>query len=284
MTEDPHQHPRVAEMRAILGREDLTDSQREVLARTLEAAEMELANETPVSVWAGALLELVSLFDASEDGPVNRAEPRFIVSWGWWVGINRQASAILALHNAGKGHDAAPIARALMECAYGMALVADASTTQLESLEHKTNQTLELMLTDASRGTFDLEPYEEFHEAFRIETADVGDWPLSFQGVVDRLGVFGDVYPPYRLLSLVSHGSLFQAINYLRLAEHSRIVRDPGLDLDSLAVSTAVEGVCLAGLAYQSISPGRLSYAERIQEISALMDLTLPTRAEGEDS
>jgi hypothetical protein len=211
--------------------------------------------------WANQLVQLFDDFEFS--GEITGSTVRFALVWAWWVTVNRQATAILCLYDAGLGADTAPLVRSMIEhCLWSVELARDEGPL-LATILRAANEHQKNMIKDAIGGL--LEVPAEVLKLVGTSTPISGEGsPLkSFLAVCRDLGVSDTIGVVWRLLSSLSHPTSLSGYFLTQLGTGGvKITKTPalpGVDPDGLgqqAVALTVECLLWAGLAIDRLMAG----------------------------
>ncbi|MCK2238966.1 MULTISPECIES: DUF5677 domain-containing protein [unclassified Crossiella] len=143
-------------------------------------------------------------------------EQMFTELFGWWAWINNNSKLVLLAHDNGRGHEAAPNVRSILEHAVFMQWVLDDEDAARAAISAKADDNQRKLFDDAQAQNWTIPD-----DISRAEP--VPQTMLSFAALCARYGA-KDSYIAYRMLSAHVHPSAKGTEAYLDL-ETTRVLR-----------------------------------------------------------
>lgn len=175
---------------------------------------------------AGVLIaEADQIASADQGVDVDRQHAvEFPTLFGWWRHINRTATALRTLVDAGHTIETTPLVRAILEHTYSMIWLADVGAAGIAVVEDSTWENRKKLIENLERANWKLP--DGVSVGSRPSTipapgTPAADWHSKIKGEFDSFDqmdtAFGnaDMYPVYRNLCDYTHASAWTAFGYL---------------------------------------------------------------------
>lgn len=227
---------------------------------------------------------LRSLFDGYT--PPADLDQRLSIANGWWTIVNRQASAVAALHSAGMESESIPIARSLFEHAMALTVLSKDQSNLASGVVTSTFGDFRAALDSISavpQGEYapaDLDRFRKISAAMQSEMSveSEDEWPRRFSVHVSRLGVKDVTYPYYQGLCTFSHPTLAGVLGFVNWQNRFAPMKMPNNWIlhgpAGVPLLWAVQSQCWAALAIDSMSPAGLPW--RSEVINVVRELDIP--------
>lgn len=163
---------------------------------------------------ANAIHKLQKLYDVPSISFSSNIQRTVVLAHGWYVACNRTATAIMFLETRGLGHEAAPLRRALIEHAIGLAWLEQATESAVNSLlrgyQNVNIKKLKEVIEKVSPGQGII-----FNGILDIEVAASSeDQYLAFRKLCERFGV-DRIYSEWLRNTALSHATFASAVAYV---------------------------------------------------------------------